>query len=44
MLNFLNNRRIEHYFPIYAKHRLEILQMDLMDASDLKKAFFEQRW
>ena len=32
---FKNQKFIKHYFPIYAKHRFQILQIDLCDMSDI---------
>ena len=35
---FKRQRRIKHCFPVYAKHGFEILQMDIMDMSDISTA------
>ena len=35
---FKKPKRIKHYFPIFAKHKYEILQMDLVDMSDISTA------
>ena len=35
---FKRPKKIRNYFPMYAKHKNEILQMDLMDVSDIAKA------
>ena len=32
---FNKKQRIKHYFPIYAKHKFEIVQIDLVDMSDI---------
>ena len=35
---FRKQKRIKHYFPISAKHKFEILQLDLIDMSNLASA------
>jgi len=35
---FRKQKRIKHYFPISAKHKFEILQLDLIDLSNLASA------
>ncbi len=35
---FKKQKRVKHYFPIYAKHKFEILQIDLVDMSDISSA------
>ena len=35
---FKRQKRISHYFPIVAKHKYEIMQLDLIDMSDIASA------
>ena len=35
---FKQHKRIKHYFPIVAKHKFEIVQIDLCDMSDIAAA------
>ncbi len=35
---FKRQKRVKHYFPIVAKHRFEILQLDLVDLSNISAA------
>ena len=35
---FKRQKRITHYFPIVAKHKYEIMQLDLIDMSDIASA------
>ena len=35
---FKRQKRITHYFPIVAKHKYEIMQLDLIDLSDIASA------
>ena len=35
---FKKQKRIKHYFPIVAKHKYEIMQLDLIDMSDIASA------
>ena len=35
---FKRQKKIKHYFPIVAKHKFEIMQLDLIDMSDIASA------
>ena len=35
---FKRHKRIKNYFPISARHKFEIIQMDLVDMSDISRA------
>ena len=35
---FKRQKRIKHYFPIVSKHKYEIMQLDLIDISDIASA------